>query len=674
MNSPPHDDQESSFFFNISDDEQVPKIYSCNECDAEFDEKKRLTQHQRRVHASEEEKQCPHCGKQFQTTSSVARHKKSCSRNPIAQRPLAVTIVDPGSSRKDSSRKARSEKKNVVGIENYIKALSMYLRRGQFVHTFANVTARNLKVNTINGYVSSVRKALEAIFEAVECRLVLLDEPTEQENEYAMRTILSSINVTTLSSFFTARREANYVTRTNSNTMMALRWSSIYIKYLHTMCERYREQLEDLDRELAAVLFPTSNTRNEMRLLSQELDECFAYLSNQIRASSKEADNETRDRNSHEALALRNKWLDLVEFFQLKRTIDAKGQRELDLWEERMNSSSPPRRTSISDKERATWLRDWVIFSFFTDMPPLRPQNAKLQLMQRIEPPGQRKTNGIYFDKDSAIVQYVTYKNSRYLGAKTIVIPPELNGKLRRYCGYVRSFLLAKQVKPTQITNDERQLDLTAWWIQQHRWLFVTNANNSSSFERIGTQFTDFFFRETGKTLRISVLRKIVETSSSETNNRTDQEALSSSLLHSHNTGRRYYVSEIPHRESARQQEIWRRMQTPHTTDANHQSRFDDTAVEEEEEEQEQTTSTFNMESNSTLDLSYEQQQSLQPNNSNATNDVYQLSDTSVRTFSSYHPVINYQQGDWMCPRCNAHNFARRFVCFKCCLKRPFDK
>ncbi len=26
------------------------------------------------------------------------------------------------------------------------------------------------------------------------------------------------------------------------------------------------------------------------------------------------------------------------------------------------------------------WLRDWLIFSFFVDMPPMRPQNAHLQV------------------------------------------------------------------------------------------------------------------------------------------------------------------------------------------------------------------------------------------------------------------------------------------------------
>jgi hypothetical protein len=31
------------------------------------------------------------------------------------------------------------------------------------------------------------------------------------------------------------------------------------------------------------------------------------------------------------------------------------------------------------------WICDWIIFSFFTDMPPMRPQNAVLKIMTQIQ-------------------------------------------------------------------------------------------------------------------------------------------------------------------------------------------------------------------------------------------------------------------------------------------------
>jgi len=47
--------------------------------------------------------------------------------------------------------------------------------------------------------------------------------------------------------------------------------------------------------------------------------------------------------------------------------------------------------------EQYLWLRDWLIFSFFVDMPPMRPQNAVLEILEDVQFPGSRRANGILF-------------------------------------------------------------------------------------------------------------------------------------------------------------------------------------------------------------------------------------------------------------------------------------
>lgn len=84
------------------------------------------------------------------------------------------------------------------------------------------------------------------------------------------------------------------------------------------------------------------------------------------------------------------------------------------------------------------WVRDWIVFSFFMDMPPMRPQNAVLEVLDTIELPGSRQCNGILFFEDCTRIQIVTFKNSQYVGEKALVVPAELDRKLRAYMQIVR--------------------------------------------------------------------------------------------------------------------------------------------------------------------------------------------------------------------------------------------
>ena len=88
--------------------------------------------------------------------------------------------------------------------------------------------------------------------------------------------------------------------------------------------------------------------------------------------------------------------------------------------------------------EQYLWLRDWVLFSFFVDMPPMRPQNAVLEILEEEQLPGSRRANGILFYQNSIRLQLVSFKNSRYMGERVVVVPPALEKKLRAYMQFIR--------------------------------------------------------------------------------------------------------------------------------------------------------------------------------------------------------------------------------------------
>ena len=88
--------------------------------------------------------------------------------------------------------------------------------------------------------------------------------------------------------------------------------------------------------------------------------------------------------------------------------------------------------------EQYLWLRDWLIFSFFVDMLPMRPQNAVLEILEDIQFPGSRRANGILFFERMIRIQLVSFKNSRYTGERMIKVPSVLEKKLRAYVQHVR--------------------------------------------------------------------------------------------------------------------------------------------------------------------------------------------------------------------------------------------
>jgi len=84
------------------------------------------------------------------------------------------------------------------------------------------------------------------------------------------------------------------------------------------------------------------------------------------------------------------------------------------------------------------WLRDWVLFSLFVDLPPMRPQNGELEILERPEYAGSRRTNGLVFFKSRiSLLQIVCFKNATFLGEHVLDLPESLREKLLAYMRFV---------------------------------------------------------------------------------------------------------------------------------------------------------------------------------------------------------------------------------------------
>lgn len=204
--------------------------------------------------------------------------------------------------------------------------------------------------------------------------------------------------------------------------------------------------------------------------------------------------------------------------------------------------------------DQFTWLRDWMIFSFFMDMPPMHPQNANLEILDQVETIGSRRHNGVLFYSNMVRLQLVTFKNSRYVGEKMVLVPSTLEKKLRSYVKLIHPAFgmylklnvivnLHKQIasKTLQLitrdsdedTNEEdsdecedeevadthedtsSRKPLVAdvlTWRQQSPWLFLSWGNQQ--LKRPGTIWIQFLEQQCGKRISIGIWRKVVETQS----------------------------------------------------------------------------------------------------------------------------------------------------------------
>jgi hypothetical protein len=126
-----------------------------------------------------------------------------------------------------------------------------------------------------------------------------------------------------------------------------------------------------------------------------------------------------------------------------------------------IQSTSHAEFISVQSQQRTQfdWLRDWLIYSLFVDLPPMRPQNGELEIMDRREPAGSRQTNGLLFFKSRTVLQIVHYKNATFLGEHVMELPEKLQAKLLAYLRVVRPvYALSTGRSTDEEKNDMEEL------------------------------------------------------------------------------------------------------------------------------------------------------------------------------------------------------------------------
>jgi len=100
-----------------------------------------------------------------------------------------------------------------------------------------------------------------------------------------------------------------------------------------------------------------------------------------------------------------------------------------------------------------------------------------------------------------------------------------------------------------------------AEWYTQSPWLFLRSGNQP--IRRIGTLWLKFVLDNTGQQTNLCVWRKVAETTSAQQNSLTQQQTLSSALLHQHKTGQEYYVTHNPQVRSKEVHNVWKALMIP---------------------------------------------------------------------------------------------------------------
>jgi hypothetical protein len=258
---------------------------------------------------------------------------------------------------------------------------------------------------------------------------------------------------------FISDMEGTYTSRTVVNYSAALQWHLVYLRYLlHSETKAIR----DGEEEVLSSFQPKTGT--EIKVLVKEMKEGMKKLHEAIKKSGEIAEKETKERNGKEALQERGAWVEVADMMVVKAAIDEEGWARMSSLRQRiehfglakllsvcMNLSvvkylptfndyfqMPSKRKRNPVLAQFDWLRDWVIFSFFVDLPPMRPQNAELQIMDVVEPKGSRTRNGILFFKDAVHIQIVLFKTKRFIGDRVMPVPASLEKKLRAYVEVVR--------------------------------------------------------------------------------------------------------------------------------------------------------------------------------------------------------------------------------------------
>jgi hypothetical protein len=265
----------------------------------------------------------------------------------------------------------------------------------------------------------------------------ILAEENEAETYKKMVQLFGTLEP--LNQFIRGRERDGFVMRSLVNLICALLWHIAFVHHLtHPRVSIAEWHAEDL--HLRAILLPHS-VQTIATELRERLTECHRYLRQQVGRLKDRAEQQVRARNSQEALQERGVWVTIEWMSAMARALDEEGWARMRRLETVLRGGLPMRDFIGTHGQRRTqfdWLRDWVIFSLFIDIPPMRPQNGELEVMDQLEPAGSRRTNGILFLKERTSIQIVQFKNAVFHGEHIIDLPDQLATKIIAYMNIVR--------------------------------------------------------------------------------------------------------------------------------------------------------------------------------------------------------------------------------------------
>lgn len=183
--------------------------------------------------------------------------------------------------------------------------------------------------------------------------------------------------------------------------MSALLWHLVFVKFL-TYSDLVTASFSPTEHLLRRIFFPSFQT--EVNAIGRQLDESHRYLRQQITRTAEDAEQQVKARNSREALQAKGTWISLDWLTTVARALDAEGWARMRRLETVLQStnlrdligvcSRPVQHEGViyfnchyysmqvKNQYRAQfdWLRNWIVFSLFIDIPPMRPQNGVLQV------------------------------------------------------------------------------------------------------------------------------------------------------------------------------------------------------------------------------------------------------------------------------------------------------
>lgn len=265
-----------------------------------------------------------------------------------------------------------------------------------------------------------------------------------------------------ISKFIRSREDDQFVGRSQINLMCSLLWHLAFLHHLtHPRVSTEGWHKEDL--YLRELLLPSSQT--EVVELHAQLDESRRYLRQQIVRRKDRAEQQVKARNSQEALQQQGLWMSIDWMSAMAKALNEEGWARMRRLEVVLSSTPLPQYVLMLGSQRAQfdWLRDWLVFSLFVDIPPMRPQNGELQIIKHPELAGCRRTNGLLFFKSRVSLQIVRFKNAAFMGEHVIDLPSNLRDKLLAYMRFVRpsyafnSISKKKRTSKTKNTNEEEE-------------------------------------------------------------------------------------------------------------------------------------------------------------------------------------------------------------------------